>query len=405
MWKLLNALMLGLLSLYWGLVLLIALFVPIGLAGDQQQAAFLLLIVPIVVAYYVAIGVHESGHLLAALAVRFRPCAVQVGPLRIVREAGHFRLRLDRRNLSPTGGFVVVLPAVGGRLRGRMAFVDAAGPLTSLLVGASCLALLVALNPSPPMPARWAVRWDIAKHFLLHDAVSCGLCIASFWNLGLAFGSLVPARGKRWLSDGGQLLSLFWYRRRTERELELSLLTGAMMHGLRPRDWDPGQLDRLLVARDGSPDDAWVNLYGYYRAIDVGEVGLAGDFLDLAAGQGKESAAVFVEVAYFEGFHRRNPKAARAALRRARLSDLELHTYLRARAAVLLAEGNYLLAASDAAEALRVSHRSWDLGGATAECDWLQAILKECREHDAKREEPPEGEMSRCPDSGVRSDT
>jgi hypothetical protein len=86
-----------------------------------------------------------------------------------------------------------------------------------------------------------------------------------------------------------------------------------------------------------------------------------------------------VEAAYFEARHRQDAAAARQWLNQAPKDGVEPQTYLRAEAAVLLAEGRYREAAVIATAALVVLPKSADPGGAIAEKEWLESILAESR--------------------------
>jgi hypothetical protein len=125
------------------------------------------------------------------------------------------------------------------------------------------------------------------------------------------------------------------------------------------------------------------NLYGYYYQLDIGRIDEAGELLDLAVSQRSAwlvpRKAVLVEASYFEGYHRKNAKAARHWFQRIENAGLEAHTQLRAEAATLLAEGRYGEAVTKAEAGLAALHLSADPGGAQAEGDLLREILDEAK--------------------------
>jgi hypothetical protein len=73
MWKLLNALMVALIALFYVAVVVAALVALVGAFWEGGWSASPLLVLGMAAAFYGALAVHETGHLLAALAVRFRP--------------------------------------------------------------------------------------------------------------------------------------------------------------------------------------------------------------------------------------------------------------------------------------------------------------------------------------------
>ena len=87
---------------------------------------------------FVAVVVHEMGHLVAALAFDFQVTQFVARPLNIVREGGQFRLRF----VQPFGwpqGWVRGFPINDRKLRARFALFVLGGPLASLAAGLACL--------------------------------------------------------------------------------------------------------------------------------------------------------------------------------------------------------------------------------------------------------------------------
>jgi hypothetical protein len=160
-------------------------------------------------------------------------------------------------------------------------------------------------------------------------------------------------------------------------------LYAALMDGIRPRAWDAGLVQRLLAKREDVPDDVGANLYGYYYALDSGRVEEAGILLDLAIVQREAlptsfRAAVTLEKAFFEAFHQKRAAEGRAWLKEA-IGQAERQTWLRAEAAVLLAERRFEEACAKAEAGLAAIPQSADPGGSLAEADWLDAVLAESR--------------------------
>jgi hypothetical protein len=318
---------------------------------------------------------HESGHLLAGLAVGFRPRLVIIGPLKIVREGGALCARLNR-SLVP--GLVRALPADARDLRRRLAVYVSGGPLANLVLGVLCLVLaLLAHRTSTASTTRSRIGIWLGM---------IGLC-----NLVLFLGTIIrflaavlPFRSRGLRSDGAQLLDLLQGRPRAERRLVAVTLVTAWQDGVRPRAWETGLVERLLVLREGSDDDVGANVCGYYYALDAGQTERAGRLLDLAVSQLRGYQADFrpallLEAAFFLARHRRDVVAARARLEQARGGHAERYTRLRAEAAILWAEGRYAEAAAKAEAGLAAIPRAAAHGNAVLESEWLNSILAESR--------------------------
>jgi len=258
------------------------------------------------------------------------------------------------------------------------------GPLVSLAVGGMCLWLLLFENALlPTTPFSGPLEQTLAMRPGLHTLLDFGLASLGLWNLCFGVSSLLPAP-MQMANDAAFLLGMIWRGGASERQLRLHILNCTMVGGARPRDWDSGQVGRLLAMRGDTLDDAPVNLFAYYHALDCGSVERAGAFLDLALAQRADYSPILVEAAYFEAFHRRNLDKAKSHLRQLKPSTVEEHTRLRAEAAVLMAAGHYRKAAHRVELGLYGSQRSVDQGGVLAERDWLEAILNECQEKEAE---------------------
>src|SRR5262249_859111 len=154
------------------------------------------------------------------------------------------------------------------------------GPLASLFVGGACLGLAYQLNEAtfPGLPERPLPFWN---RVLLPRTHSCTwLHVAALLSLLQGVASFIPGDYRHIASDGAQLLELLRDGRRAESSWLLRALAESLLDGARPRDWNPGLVERLLAIRAGSSADVAANLYGYYYALDVGQLDQAGGLLD-----------------------------------------------------------------------------------------------------------------------------
>lgn len=85
----------------------------------------------LVAACAVSIVLHECGHLAAALLLRFEVIGGSLGPLRLEKLGGHWRLRLTPRNFFR--GSVAAVPVRSEFWRGATMIVTAAGPFATLV--------------------------------------------------------------------------------------------------------------------------------------------------------------------------------------------------------------------------------------------------------------------------------
>ncbi|MDW8328200.1 MAG: hypothetical protein RMK99_16685 [Anaerolineales bacterium] len=310
---------------------------------------------------------HELGHLLGGWLVGFRFLLFIVGPLKLMREGNRIRVRLNK-DVSLYGGITSAMPTNDQDLMRRTAIVILGGPLTSLVLGTLSLALAAWTNANIAAASPWSAVTLFAFFF-------------GVTNLAIFVATMIPGKTGSFDTDGAQLLDVLRGGHRAERRWLTISLAAASMEGVRPRDWNPAQVERLLALREGTVEDVMANYLGYFYALDRGEVERAGELLDLCRqqAQGFPEAArpmIFAEAAYFAARYRQDTHAARMLLEQAQGGFIEKHSRLRAEAAVLLAEGKPVESAEKARAALVEAGKSWDKGGAAAEKDWLMELLK-----------------------------
>ena len=325
--------------------------------------------------------VHEAGHAAAGRLARYRLLTFVVGPLQVRRVRDGLRFGRSR-TVRYFGGYVYGTPLDTRNLRWRRFVFVAGGPLASilllLLVG---LAYDIALQRQPP----WA-GWLFIFAVLI------------FFSVVL---TLVPLQIHGVSNDGHQLFKLLRGGPDLEENLALSLLSTALIGGVRPRDLDPALLERALATT--RPQTAFGAHYlAYWRELDTGNASAAATHLDYVLANRKlalpPSRANFaIEAAYLVARHGNDPAAARAWLELGRDGIVPQENRCRAEAAVLLAEEQSAAAVAAAEDGLRHLEQSTDLGGAQAEREWLQSIRNDrafaycCRpfgrNHDSPRDD------------------
>jgi hypothetical protein len=333
-----------------------------------------------------AIAIHELGHLIAVVIVRWRVLHVVIGPFTWEKQGDRFRLRLTSRR-SSSWGHVTWFPIGLRRYHLRWGICCSGGILANLLVALVCLIVLLAYHSSPNALIS-VEEQSVFRFFLKPDHWTMAVVQeALFMNLVYAMMNSIPHQNGKFTSDGGLLLGLLLPKepRGAVTLLVRPGLGGTLFHGARPRKWDGEVIQQLLHSACTSLEKADAQLCAYYRALDREQLEEAGTLLEQALSsvddlKGHVRGAILVEAAYFEGFHRRNATRARKWLHQAAIRELQEHTFLRAAAAVLLAEGLFAAAAASAETALAKAEQSLDRGAVLAEKQWLRTIRDTCRE-------------------------
>ena len=341
--------------------------------GESLPPAWkVVLVAAILVAFALALAVHEAGHVLGGRMAGFRFSLLAFGPLRIERAAERIRWA---RNRNPVhyGGFAVCIPAGGPNLRRGMVLFVAAGPVASLLVGAAALGVRAGLGLDASGSGALVPGAYIAGEALQ------ALGIAS---LLLGIATLIPMRFGGLASDGRQLLDMLGSSAEAERAAAVMALHVRSAGGERPRDWSLPLLERALALPDGSVHDVAAQVLAYRRALDLGDLGEAEGCLrraldridDLPSGQAGRLA---LEAAFFTAAYRGDAAGARAWLARAGGVTVLLEPHARwcAEAAIFAAEGNAARAVSAAARAEEELAGALDVGSAQARTEALRALL------------------------------
>lgn len=313
-----------------------------------------------------ASAVHEFGHLLAGRLAHLRFQALVVGPFHAWRAGTRLRYGLTK-NFSLTNGLVASVPDDHHDLRRRLFIFTVGGPLASLMLALTAVALFLWLHDDLTV---WRnAAWLIESAFI--TAVVSGYFFLSSIRIGSYLDGLP--------TDGERLVTLLRNGPEAARWCALVALNGANLAGQRPCLWNERLLRQALALPDGSHDDLIAQLLAYQWAVDSARLRLAERYLDKIIDShrmwrigGHDRYAL--EKAFILARYHAAATEARGWLDRVG-SDTENNPLaLRARAAVLLAEKRPDAAVAQAREAVALL-RPQTSGVARAEIAWLEAIV------------------------------
>ncbi len=310
-------------------------------------------------ALYLVLLTHELGHLFFGKLAGMRPFLLITGPLKMVATQKGWHVSLNA-NIALAGGLAACMPVRTDTMRRDLLWLVAGGPLTSLL-GSLLGFLLYALVPD-------GSSWSF---FGLLFGVTAG---------AIFLVTLVPAKTSGFMTDGAQILSLLRGGIEAEQRALILILQAESLNGVRPRDYSPEILQRMLSMRCNPIMDASVDLLAYYHYLDREDVAQAGQLLDQVLARENDlpeglKQAVYLEAAFFQAACRKQAQPARQFFQRGGGALTEKHALLRSEAAVLFAEGRFAEARAKASQAQPLFESAFDVGGARAEKDWLDRYL------------------------------
>ena len=149
------------------------------------QYVFLLVCLPVL--YFLVVGWHELGHVMAGLLMRFKFMSLTIGPFAWKRDKDRIRFAWNR-NINLSGGLAYMLPQSEENMARRFAFFAAGGPLASLLLAAVGVGLSVVL----PMGSTGELL----------------LGVAGWFSLIIFLLTIAPFRAGGFSSDGRRILTL-----------------------------------------------------------------------------------------------------------------------------------------------------------------------------------------------------
>jgi hypothetical protein len=310
---------------------------------------------------FLAMVLHETGHVIGGLLVSFRFISLVAGPLRVIATRRGIRVGLNH-SLDLTGGMAATLPLDGRDLQRRLLLAVGGGPLSSLLVALIAGGLAFRLLPHAPEAGALAAMAGLA-------------------SLAIFLATISPHESGGAQSDGAQLLALLRGGPQMELHKLILEIQAASLQGTRPRDWDVASLQQAFTQL-GVRDDDWAQagLLAYYHALDGGDTTAAGRYLDqmLSNFDGFSPGMrhnLALEAAFYRAHHCQDPVQAATWLARGQEGLFGPHTRLRAESALLLAQGQPELAAGKARDGLEAAAEFYDRGLAEAEADWMRALV------------------------------
>ncbi|MFO7537653.1 MAG: M50 family metallopeptidase [Chloroflexota bacterium] len=348
--------------------------IVIALPGPLMPGTSLpVAVIGVLLCLYVAVALHEVGHALGGKVAGYHLVFLIVGPLRLGREIGGWRLRLLPQNIFSFSGWAYSVPTQRDGWRWRRLLFILGGPLASLLLAFAVIGLRLIWQDAVISPSV-----ALALHFMTFAAIAVlpfsiiPLVIRGIRNDALLFIDTLRIHGEQ-----------------ARRQQALAWLLAQAFQGKRSRDTDTAVLSEALYPADGSPEESLASIWGYYHELDRQRPYQAAAYLDRALSilqqepQPALRSLCAMDAAFFEAWHGQRPAVAADWLKLVNLSqashptnavEMEL-VYRRSRAAVLHANGEHEAAQKEAQQGLAILPRLVDQGGVKIEKEWLEQLL------------------------------
>ncbi len=336
----------------------------VGLLGN-----FWRLVTAVLLILFLTTTIHELGHLLGGKLAGLRFHLLIIGPLRITRRGGKLRLGWHK-SAAIFNGLTGCIPEDTRDLPRRLLLFTLGGPLASL-----AQAMLVGW-----LFFRWQVDVSFTNNYAWATESTALLAIfgALYFLSSMKPGSYYNGQ----LADGGRIVSLLQGGVAAERWCALAALYGSDQRGQRPRDWDEVLIRQALQGFEHTQDSQQARLLAYQWSLDNGRIAQANRWLEEAVAirptwmPGTQVSLIWEKV-YFSARYLHDVAQARRRLAQIRQKSSNQPQYLRAEAAVLLAEGETEKAKTKAQAALSGLLVQSPTGIQQAEAAWLQTIINQ----------------------------
>ena len=345
----------------WTVLIYLVIGSAIGIGADSlgvklPQLNFLVWI-PLL---YIAISIHELGHLLAGKMTCMASGGIVVGGFVAMKSGDHWTVRFDPRRIFGSG-MAIPLPGKDGFEAGRFAWMVAAGPIASIATTYVC--------------------WLAFRRF--GDGAG-GWIGSSVWASAIGLASLIPMSSGIHKSDAARLWILLTRPDQSRSWMAAVTVQAENARGVRPRDWDAALVEQMLAAPGSGSEQLFPHLMAFLRCLDERNESLASEHLEKAlAASGRSGKAVrqtlYLQAAEVNALLKNNAEAARTWLDRAlKLRKPESRTCTDS--AIAMCEGRYDDALKHiAATRAFLLKRKLDSGLARFSHDWLDERESVCR--------------------------
>ncbi len=353
-------------KVHWVLALLIGFAIGgVLIALDRARGSPGPLIPPrgfplFILALYIAVFVHELGHLIAGMFLGFELRTFMVGVFLFTKEGGGWRFRFRLRNLF-WGGLTAAIPRTSDDLVKRYTRVVLGGPAASL--GLLILTLL------------------------LPDGLLFRLL---FWvNLLLTISVCIPYTRVCFPSDAKLILLLTRKGAAGDRAVAILYLLALDAQGKQPRQWPPELIGKLDVTIKDKSRVPVALSFLLSDAAEKADAQRAAGILERALEMNNEMLpdvrrAFLTAASFYQGFHHNHASQAEEWLKRARsvkggIADKDWDSG--ALAAVSFANGDSAQSAEFLARYIALLDRQPMSGRVAAERERITALRNTLKAH------------------------
>ncbi|CAN5286642.1 hypothetical protein BH09BAC3_BH09BAC3_22600 [soil metagenome] len=280
--------------------------VTLGINSAKALSApeAIILFILIVPAFFLVIGIHEAGHAIAGILVKFDFRMYVVGPFMWDKEENGWKFKWNK-NVNLSGGLVICLPLTTEHLARRFSIYASGGPIASLILAAGAFGL------KQLFPVITTESSSIINVI--------GLLLGLFGTLSLLIFivTAAPLHTGGFYSDGARVIRFLRGGDTSRFEIMTMKIFTSSSAGLRPRFLNIDDLNEAmaLAKKLKAPMGVYLNAYFYQMAFDKGDLDQAEKYLKEYIAEIENipkgiRGAVWLDAAYFYSFARKDLEQA-----------------------------------------------------------------------------------------------
>jgi Peptidase family M50 len=248
-----------------------------------------------IVSFFLVITIHEGGHALVGVWMKFDFRMYVVGPFMWEKEQSIWKFKWNR-NVNTMGGMVLCLPTGNDNLINRFSYFAAGGPLASILLALVFYGLYLFISPFG-LDGTGFVLMRIL--FIMIGSLSLMIFIVT----------ALPMRMGGFYTDGARFLRLRKGDETSQFELLTLKIITSSSNGTRPKMLDKSDLNEALRLANQLKEPFGVYLLSYFHQVsfDEGDIEIAEKYLEQYISQSDEIPngirnVVWLDAAFFYAF-------------------------------------------------------------------------------------------------------
>ncbi len=237
-------------------------------AKTQPGINVVVLLVLLIPVYFIVVGFHEGGHVVAGLLMGFEFRMFVVGPFLWEKENGLLKFKWNK-NVNVSGGMAICLPTESENLSKRFSFYAAGGPIASILFSGITFLMYLAANNWTESGVTWLTIPNQA------------LFMTSFLSLVIFVVTTLPFHAGGFYSDGARIIRFLRGGDVARFDLLLLKIIAGSASGIRPRDLQLSELieAKALAQKLNAPMEVYLHAYHYQIDFDNNEIERAEEHL------------------------------------------------------------------------------------------------------------------------------